>query len=466
MIKVLVVDDDKLVRTGLISAMPWDGFNMQVVGEAKNGEKALEFLASNDVDLLLTDLEMPVMSGIELIRIVRKRYPNTHVVVLTLHQDFEYIQEVLRLGAIDYIAKVQFEKERFEEVLGRIHNIILESQLKEKPIDTQGKTSKVFTSNTGYALLSVQEQPDTRWVDQAIISSLIEIDNSIWFWVPEVETYQDRIYKNLSKAIYERNGWSVIRLEGIEGENRMEVYRQLRRYRQRDFFYDFDDENKISSKSLKGIYLKPNVVTEQEIVSHKERWLSFDWIHQESLFLNLRNELKEMRLTLSRLTHLLYGITVECNRIYASVTPIQIEVPEKFDNWREADLWLTNARETVSGAENKPRYSQEIVNSIMTAVKIVQEELDQSLFAVDVAKRVNLSRSYFNQCFKNIVGHSFNEYLRIVRIEKAKGYLLQTNKSIQWIAERSGYQDDRYFSRVFREQTSMYPSVFRQNKHQ
>ena len=83
---------------------------MKVVGEAANGEKALDFLKTNRVDLLMTDLAMPVMSGIELIRAVRKLYPSIAIAVLTLHQDFEYIQEALRLGAIDYIAKVELEK--------------------------------------------------------------------------------------------------------------------------------------------------------------------------------------------------------------------------------------------------------------------------------------------------------------------------------------------------------------------
>lgn len=68
MIHVLIVDDDKLVRKGLMSFLPWESFGMRVVGEAANGEKALDFLKANRVDLLMTDLAMPVMSGIELIK--------------------------------------------------------------------------------------------------------------------------------------------------------------------------------------------------------------------------------------------------------------------------------------------------------------------------------------------------------------------------------------------------------------
>src|SRR5690349_234280 len=107
MIKVLVVDDDHLVRRGFISMMPWGKYGLEVVGEAGNGRKALEFLAEQNVDLLITDLAMPVMSGIELMKQVKQTKRDIHMVVLTFHQDFELIQEALRLGALDYITKVE-----------------------------------------------------------------------------------------------------------------------------------------------------------------------------------------------------------------------------------------------------------------------------------------------------------------------------------------------------------------------
>jgi two-component system response regulator YesN len=95
-------------------------------------------------------------------------------------------------------------------------------------------------------------------------------------------------------------------------------------------------------------------------------------------------------------------------------------------------------------------------------MKIVDEEMGQQIFATDVAKRVNMSRSYFNQCFKDITGKSFNSYLRTARLEKAREYLLKTNNTILWIAEQTGYTDEKYFSQVFREMTGVLPSKYRQ----
>ena len=116
----MIVDDDYYARRGIISMVPWEKYGMSVVGEAQNGEKALEYLADHPVDLMLIDLEMPVMSGTELMEEARKRYPGLLFVVLTFHENFEAVQCALRLGAMDYISKLRMEEENSDEVWARI----------------------------------------------------------------------------------------------------------------------------------------------------------------------------------------------------------------------------------------------------------------------------------------------------------------------------------------------------------
>ena len=93
---------------------------MKIVGESSNGQEALGFLEDHAVDLALVDLDMPVMDGMTFIEKASKLYPDLNYVVLTVHTEFEYIQGVLRAGAIDYIAKTQFDKENFDQILDRI----------------------------------------------------------------------------------------------------------------------------------------------------------------------------------------------------------------------------------------------------------------------------------------------------------------------------------------------------------
>ena len=121
MLKILIVDDDALTRKGIRMLMPWDRHQMEIVGESANGKEALDFLKENKVDLVLVDLDMPIMNGTTFIREAKKLYPHLNYVVLTVHTEFEYIQPVLRLGVIDYIAKTQFDQANFDLILERIN---------------------------------------------------------------------------------------------------------------------------------------------------------------------------------------------------------------------------------------------------------------------------------------------------------------------------------------------------------
>ena len=113
---ILIVDDEDIIRESLSFVLSKEGYRVR---EAPNGLAALEILKEDSIDLVVTDLAMPVMSGIELLRIARERYPELLCVVLTFHQELEYAQDAIRLGAIDYIAKVQLEREQFDAVLAR-----------------------------------------------------------------------------------------------------------------------------------------------------------------------------------------------------------------------------------------------------------------------------------------------------------------------------------------------------------
>ncbi|WJH33969.1 response regulator [Paenibacillus sp. CC-CFT747] len=141
--RVLIVDDDYLVRKGFIAMTPWSKYGLELAGEAANGREALEVLQTTKIDLLITDLAMPVMSGIDLMREVRRKYPAISIVVLTFHQDFEWIQEALRLGALDYITKIELEDDKLDEVLQRILGRIREQASPAVPTVDAGETGRL-----------------------------------------------------------------------------------------------------------------------------------------------------------------------------------------------------------------------------------------------------------------------------------------------------------------------------------
>lgn len=128
MIKVFIIDDDKLARKGLISIVPWEECGMEVVGEAANGEKGLEFLENNEVDLAVVDIAMPRMTGLQFIEKSRILYPDMQYIVLSFHEDFENVQSALRLGTLDYISKMRLDQQDCTSVFRHASEIIQQSK--------------------------------------------------------------------------------------------------------------------------------------------------------------------------------------------------------------------------------------------------------------------------------------------------------------------------------------------------
>ncbi len=124
MIRVLIIDDDKVSLAGLKATLPWKEYGMQVIGEATNGRDGLAFLEKHSVDLVMLDLAMPIMDGMTFIQKCRELYPEIQYVVMTFHEDFEYIQEALRLGVIDYISKLKLSEENQDELFARIASTV------------------------------------------------------------------------------------------------------------------------------------------------------------------------------------------------------------------------------------------------------------------------------------------------------------------------------------------------------
>lgn len=118
--RVLIVDDDFLVRTYLKQMIAWEEHGFYIVGDAKNGREALELLQRDGADILIADVSMPIMDGIELTRRVKKFSPATHILILSCHDDFVYVKEAMKLGIDDYLLKNNLTEETLLDALKKI----------------------------------------------------------------------------------------------------------------------------------------------------------------------------------------------------------------------------------------------------------------------------------------------------------------------------------------------------------
>ncbi|MDO4276483.1 MAG: response regulator [Eubacteriales bacterium] len=108
MYQVVIADDEKSIRNGIVCLVDWNALDCQVAGECSNGTQVLEILKDRRVDIVVSDIKMPVMDGLELAKCMQKEYPDVAVIILTAYSDFNFAKEALQCSVYDYIIKNEF----------------------------------------------------------------------------------------------------------------------------------------------------------------------------------------------------------------------------------------------------------------------------------------------------------------------------------------------------------------------
>ena len=111
MFKVLIIDDEEIIREGLKTVIDWDSLGCSVIGEAADGDEGLEMLSSMQPDIVITDIRMPGLNGLEMISKLKKHKHECKIIILSGFRDFEYAQQAIKLGAFRFLLKPTNTKE-------------------------------------------------------------------------------------------------------------------------------------------------------------------------------------------------------------------------------------------------------------------------------------------------------------------------------------------------------------------
>ncbi len=134
LLHVLIADDEPVIREGIRESVDWASLQMEVKGEAEDGEEAFELAVKHSVDVLLADLNMPIIDGITLIKQVREKLPDCKIIIITGHDEFSYAQEAVRLNVVDYILK-PVDPNQLREVLERVRQELEETLQQKQYLD-------------------------------------------------------------------------------------------------------------------------------------------------------------------------------------------------------------------------------------------------------------------------------------------------------------------------------------------
>ncbi len=398
--KVLIVEDEVLVREGLKSVIGWDKLGMEVVGDAANGRQALEIYERERPDIVLTDIRMPVMDGLELIARIREEDKKTGIVILTCYEEFGYLQEALRMGVSDYILKLKMKPAEIEAAMAKV----------KKKLDEDEENG---AGPDGAEEFRLQKEE--------------ELKRYIFYHQVSIGFFRSRM-ERLSLAVKEKD---MVLLRVV-----------IQRY----------EKARLKIMDDRGMLIRFVILnTTEEIM---EKYGGGETIQEGPdcflLFMNVVTDPKDedswMEKMQKEISHVLSNFMGV--RAVWGVSGVFQSFTELPDKYQECCQKMQDERVDLSV-------------EIYEAVRYIEGNLTQRLTLNQVASSINLSPNYLSSLFKKELGVGFVDYITEKRVERAKELLENTGLKTYEVAQQAGFVDESYFSKTFKRLTGKRPSAFR-----
>lgn len=514
--RIVVVEDEVLVRRGIVSGIPWTEHGIEVAGDAADGRTGLDLVRRLKPDMVITDIRMPIMDGLEMIRHIRKELPDTIILILSVREDFSAVQEALRLGVIDYVHKLTMSPEELlESVLqakrsrsgsraappssapGSASNA--GSRLTDwlaGRTESYGERSRTEEGNVRYVVGIVRFPPDadpgqagellrsaergglrqaameTRERDAVFFAEAPGSDES------DREAAAAECRAALTAAL---QGWGTrgrsvsVGISSLfeDRQDRVRAYREAADALQRRFYSGpgrvhayrpaaaaagKDGPDAFASGPLLKAYL---TALEQPDDAYARQ--CFDELFPSDAPKGAAPPFIRDRMVQWQSAVLLligeWGLPVQ--GIWQDDSPFdQMSRLETYPELREWCLRLhTVARELWDDVSFGGRRSD-----IEQAIRFIKENYFRPLRLQDVAAKVNLSENYFSHLFSKNTGQSFVNYLQEFRVHKAKELLREGSRPWFEIGEKVGFDNPKYFSKIFKRHTRLTPAQFQRSK--
>ena len=445
MYQIMLVEDEMLVRESMAQNTNWDKFGFAPPHVFENGRQALEQLESVLPDVVITDICMPFVDGLELARNIYEKFPDTIVVVLTGFSEFSYAQKAIRYHVHDYLLKPVSPKE-FDQLLEN-----LSAELSRRD-NRQGLYSR--------AVLADEVLKDHFF--QGLLQSVMLIVSGDE--TAELMARTAAGARHLRAVMQEAEITAPIGIGGAYAG--LDGLRQSAQEAQHALGYAFstgetllfDPELRKSSGSLQT----DDCPTAAQIASTLQSGSGSRALELTgTLFTCMRRRRvheSECRPVLQRLQIL---VASHLTREQLLRAPAML-LPQQGYALEEVRLSVERLEGYILQCQAQQNDTPAARCGRLAVAYINEHYADCDLKLPDVLEHLGVSRSYFSTVFKEKTGQSFVEYLTNLRMEKAKEYLRETGLCTYEIAERIGFADPHYFSLTFRRRTGMTPRQYRE----
>lgn len=505
--KTVVVEDEILIREGLCKLLTKMFPEITIEGVAGNGQEGLSCIEKHKPDLVITDIKMPVMDGLEMLSKMQEQGLFPKVIILTAYSEFSYAQQAVKLGACDYIIKPVVVQE-FVRTIRKIQNLY-EQEQKRIP-DTMGSLENIV-SNLLHGVSVLDRQMEDFLEKRYGISGESKLLELLVYMGDSFEEHRERKRKELERTFAQKElEFCLVDMEydkvilaviygypsrrTVERWYQNQILFQKREKQEKKFSYGMLEVT--GADSIREGYQKLLPYMDWSIVMGDDILISYPRIADVQTEIciypvELENQMKvavctgetgKVREIVEKFhRYFLDGKVYSPKEVKESYIRFQwslINVAKEVDciDYKKLDQKrildrVMNARtdkelkHTCEDLLCRMRVSSEETEGLSLAVKKTQSMIHEfyadGITLSEIADRLNLTQEYLGVQFHKELGENFSSYIRNYRMSKAKELLIGTQLKQYEIAEKTGYTDSKYFARVFRECVGMSPAEYR-----
>ena len=523
MLKVFLVEDEKIMREGIKENIAWENEGFLFSGEAQDGELAYPMIVDIQPDIVITDIKMPFMDGLELSKLIKRDIPKIKIIILSGFDEFEYAKEAINIGVTEYLLKpidrqelikavhrvsdLLYEEKAKEEYYSKIHeetrmnqmlfkkeffNKVLSGQIGAAEILDAGKTLGIDLTGQYYQilLLDININENVYPGDFGLNNEwLILFERDLEGYGLILKALDEKALENRKKMVvetfvnaFEQEGKRYFIAIG-ESVNRLSQLQQSFESAKKVFAYRYLlNENKVMESTsipkngnqepiiIDIDHLKPEEFNNQSI----EKFLRTGSVEEIDTYLNQYFECIGKK----NLQSLIFRQYIAMN-IYILVVTFLDELGYTRKEIEEVCEDINDAQLKLQYLETMKAYVKQLIQSsvgrrdditkqryaqlIDKAKAFIQEKYnDENISLNSVAEHVNMSASHFSVIFSKETEKTFTEYLTEIRINKAKELLRCTSMKTSDICFEIGYKNPQYFSYIFKKINHCTPRDYKQ----
>lgn len=510
---VMLVDDERPARELLKMTIDWEKAGFKIICEARNGKQALELYMEKRPNLIITDVQMPVMDGLEFLEQVKAICPTQKIVILSCHEDFSYARRALKSGVLDYLIKDALTEETLYTLLESMNE-------KDKPKELLKQLLPPVPQILTKALSGL---PDEQRKACALLDSFTARETEYFCCLCCLENFSgtpsewDSLTKELQHSLHESGGGEVCVYDGHyllvlcfmkHLNSKMELFnnrfQNLSLIRKElELLTGCTVSIGVSSQSCRGEQL-PSLITEayQALKSKvfqgtgKNLYYNPQYNRNQHLQIDtLNSQFQQIRTSMDRTdkTALLqnldqiYGKSLDgimhyhyLNYVNALLLDILMDSCQKhhisyetvfgsetlsfdvFDSMDTPDTVLQWFKDCFSRLFQASESEETLYSTrIRNILHYIQNNFQQDISLESIADSFWLHKVYLAKIFKQETGKSVNEYIRNLRIEKSKEMLLKEYIKINEIVTATGFNTPQSFYTVFKKYVGMTPTEYR-----